>query len=90
MRSAVTPPFRSGTIPCCGANNTRAAGVMCNNALFYRYGIPDGIRWWCAYVMPHGWRAHTFPQGDALGYQAQQTYGLHIMATCNLMAISAR
>ena len=22
----------------------------------YRYGIPDGILWWCASVIPHEWR----------------------------------
>jgi len=34
-RSAIATPFRSGTIPFCGANDTRAADVMYDNAWFY-------------------------------------------------------
>jgi hypothetical protein len=30
-----------------------------------------------------------FPQGDALGYRALQTYGLHAMATCKRRATLA-
>ena len=42
--SALTSHFRGDQIHRFGASNICAATVICTNAQFYRYGIPDGIR----------------------------------------------